>query len=205
MAMEGWYINTLFLLRFLHIFFGIVWIGLLYFFNFVNVPFQGALDKEIKPKVNPLLLPRALWWFRWGAMMTFVIGWALLFIKYSGGDLWIDAATGTMSHRAMWILMGGIIGSIMWANVWFVIWPAQKQILTWVKASQSPPEMASLGKRALLFSRINTYLSGPLLFCMIAPNNYSSINATTFITVSVIGLVTVWKMIKISSKVGLDV
>ncbi len=202
MAIEGWHANILFFLRWLHIFFGIIWIGHLYFFNFVNVPFQGVLEKELKPRVNPLLLSRALWWFRWGAMLTFLFGWALLFVKYGDGEMMKDAATGGMSHRAMWILTGSLLGSIMWFNVWFVIWPAQRQIITWVKAAQSPPEMAALAKRALLFSRTNTYLSGPMLFCMIAPNNYGSINAVTFLVTSAFAVLVIWKMIKISSKVG---
>src|SRR4051812_25824676 len=140
MALDDFYSNFIFFLRWLHILFGIIWIGHLYFFNFVNVPFQGVLAKEIKPQVNPLLLPRALWWFRWGAMMTFLLGWTLLLVKYTYGDLWMDAATGHMSHRAMWILWGGILGTIMWFNVWFIIWPAQKRLITWMKAGQAPPE-----------------------------------------------------------------
>ncbi|MBI1862210.1 MAG: urate hydroxylase PuuD [Deltaproteobacteria bacterium] len=202
MAIEGWYANTVFILRWFHILFGIIWIGHLYFFNFVNIPFQGVLEKDLKPRVNPLLLPRALWWFRWGAMLTFLFGWTLLFVKYSGGDLWKDAATGMMSHRAMWILAGALFGSIMWFNVWFVIWPAQRQIIGWVKAAQAPPEMPALAKRAALFSKINTYLSAPMLFCMIAPNNYGSINAVTFIVVLAISMVIVAHLYKISTKVG---
>ena len=74
MALSDLSSNLLFVLRWLHIMAGITWIGHLYFFNFVNVPFQAVLEKELKPKVNPLLLARALWWFRWGAMATFVFG-----------------------------------------------------------------------------------------------------------------------------------
>ena len=203
MALDDCYSNFIFFLRWIHIFAGIIWIGLLYFFNFVNVPFQGVLAKELKPQVNPALLGRALWWFRWGAMITFLAGITLLLVKYSGGNLWIDESTGHMSHRAMWILFGGLLGTIMWFNVWFIIWPAQKQILGWMKAAQSPPEMPILAKKALLASRINTFLSGPMLFGMIAPNNYGSLNFMTLLVVIIFAELVIWAAIKISPKVGL--
>ena len=82
------------LIRFGHIVFGIIWIGHLYFFNLVNVPFQGDLDKELKPKVNPKLLLRALWWFRWGAMYTFIFGLVLFVYKYATGPLLHSGAGG---------------------------------------------------------------------------------------------------------------
>jgi uncharacterized membrane protein len=152
--------------RWFHIFAGLIWIGHLYFFNFVNVPFQAALDKELKPKVNPALLLRALWWFRWGAVWTFVFG-IVLFVQlyWMGGLLW--DADNRLSKRAMWILLGGGFGSIMLANVWFVIWPAQRQILGGLLGS-TPPAPPEVPKRALMFSRINTWLSAPMLMGMIA-------------------------------------
>lgn len=202
MAIDDFYTNFIFVLRWIHILAGIAWIGHLYFFNFVNVPFQGVLEKDLKPKVNPLLLPRALWWFRWGAMYTFVVGWVLLFVKYGHGQLWIDAGTGSMSHRAMWILWGGILGSIMWFNVWFVIWPAQKRIIGWVRDGQAPPEMAALAKRALVFSRTNCYLSGPMLFAMVAANNYGAMNFGSLLFSIVVGAGTIWCLIKLSAKAG---
>lgn len=204
MALDDLHSNLLFFLRWIHILAGIIWIGMLYFFNFVNAPFQAGLPKEMKPTVNPALLGRALWWFRWGAMTTFVIGWVLFSVKYmSGGmEMFRDSTTGSMTQRAMWILFGAGLGSIMWFNVWFVIWPAQKQILGWVKASQAPAEMPALMKRAALFSKINTYLSGPMLFGMIAPNNYSSINAVTLIVCVGFAELVIWGMYKHAGKVG---
>ena len=203
MAIDDLYTNLIFFLRWMHILAGIIWIGHLYFFNFVNVPFQGVLAKEIKPHVNPALLGRALWWFRWGAMMTWLLGIILLIVKYSGGDLWMDSSTGHMTHRAMWILWGGLLGTIMWFNVWFVIWPAQKQLLTWMKAGTTPPEAANIAKRALLFSRTNTYLSGPMLFAMVAPNNYGSINGVTLLVTVLVGAGTIYALIKSSPSVGI--
>jgi uncharacterized membrane protein len=203
-ALEDWYSNLIFFLRWIHIFAGITWIGHLYFFNFVNVPLQAALPKEVKPTVNPQLLPRALFWFRWGAMVTFLVGWLLLLVKYGHGNLWFDDE-GKMTHRAMWILFGGILGTIMWFNVWFIIWPAQKQLIRWLKEGQSPPEMAALAKRALMASRTNTYLSGPMLFGMIAPNNYGAINAVTLVVCIAIGAGVVWAAVKYSPKVDISV
>jgi len=205
MALSDFHSNLLFLLRWIHIMAGIIWIGHLYFFNFVNVPFQAALEKELKPRVNPLLLTRALWWFRWGAMVTFLAGLLLLVVKYWMGNLWLDEVTGGPSHRFMWILFGTLLGTIMWFNVWFVIWPAQKQIIGWVKQGQSPPEMPALAKRALLFSRANTYLSGPMLFAMIAPNNYGAISFGSLLVVIAVGCGTIWLLINASSKVGQDI
>ena len=206
MALSDLNSNLLLLLRWIHILAGITWIGLLYFFNFVNVPFQGLLEKELKPKVNPLLLPRALWWFRWGAMITFLAGLALFFVKYGmGGDGGLLTDADGITGRAKWIMFGMLLGTIMWFNVWFVIWPAQKQIITWVKAGQAPPEMAALAKRALLFSRTNTYLSGPMLFCMIAPNNYGAFSPCSLAVICVIGAGTMWGLIKMSAKVGQNV
>src|SRR3954470_22257815 len=88
------------LLRWSHILFGIIWLGHLYFFNLVNVPFQGGLDKELKPKVNPALLLRAFWWFRWGAMYTLLFGLALFLYDYIHLHQLTDPSTGKMSGRA---------------------------------------------------------------------------------------------------------
>ncbi len=201
MALDDWYSNTLFFLRWIHILAGITWIGMLYFFNFVNLPFQGKLEKDLKPRVNPELLPRALFWFRWGAMVTFLVGLMLLLLKYGHGNLWLDA-DGNLSGRAIWILIGALLGTIMWFNVWFIIWPAQKQLIGWTKRGEAPPEMAGLAKRAAFFSKINTFLSGPMLFCMIAPNNYGSFNVLTFIIVTAIAGGAIHLMYRVSKTAG---
>lgn len=189
--------------RWFHIFFGITWIGHLYFFNFVNVPFQGVLDKELKPKVNPPLILRALWWFRWGAMGTFIFGWTLFALMYwpHGGYLFDDDG---LSRRGMWMLLGGLLGTIMWINVWFVIWPAQKKILGGV-LGVSPAAPPELPKKALLFSRINTFLSAPMLAGMIAgahQDTWSVMPLWMQILFLVIGLGAIHGLIKTSYKVG---
>src|SRR5436190_21447099 len=103
-------INVLF--RWAHIAFGIIWISQLYFFNLVNVPVQADLDKELKPKVNPKLLLRAFYWFRWGAMYTFLFGLLMFGYKYSHQGLFFEAS-GAVSNRALWIMFGGLLGTIM--------------------------------------------------------------------------------------------
>lgn len=202
MAIDDFHTNLLFFLRYFHVLFGVIWIGHLYFFNFVNVPLQAVLEKEVKPKVNPLLMLRALWWFRTGAMMTFLIGWLLFFVKYMHEGFYLDQTTNMMSHRTMWILFGALLGTIMWFNVWMIIWPAQKKLIGWMQAGQTPPEQPATAKRALFFSRMNTYLSGPLFFTMIAPTHYPSINLVTLIVVLVVGCGTMWGFIRMSYKVG---
>ena len=155
--------------RWLHIVAGITWIGHLYFFNFVNLPFQGGLDKELKPKVNPPLVLRALYFFRWGAMWTLLFGLALFALIYwpRGGALF--DADGGMSARGMWILFGSLLGTIMWFNVWFIIWPRQQKILGAMLGGPAAP--AEAAPQAALASKINTYLSGPMLWGMIAASH----------------------------------
>jgi uncharacterized membrane protein len=178
------------LFRFAHIAFGIIWIGHLYFFNLVNVPFQGDLAKELKPQVNPKLLLRAFWWFRWGAMYTFIFGLLLFGYKYfHQGLFWADPmAKSGISNRAVWMLFGMLLGTIMWFNVWFVIWPRQKLILGGLAAGTPHPDAAKLAAVAGKASRFNTYASGPMLFGMIVPNNFSGWSHGGIIIATIVGL-----------------
>ena len=187
------------LFRFAHIAFGIIWIGHLYFFNLVNVPFQADLDKELKPKVNPKLLLRAFWWFRWGAMYTLVFGLALFFYKYSYQGLFREE--GHVSVRAGWIMFGMLLAIIMWFNVWFVIWPRQKLILGGMAAGTPHPDAAKLAGTAGKASRFNTYASGPMLFGMIVPNNYSGWSHAGMALALIIGVGFWFGMIKRSFKI----
>lgn len=186
--------------RWFHVIAGITWIGHLYFFNFVNAPFQGGLPKELKPQVNPPLILRALYFFRWGAMWTFLFGLVLFYLIYIQGGA-IRDADGGMSHRAMWILFGGLLGTIMWFNVWFVIWPRQKLILGGMAAGTPHPDAAKLAATAGKASRFNTYISGPMLFAMIVPNNYSGWTHSGILLVFILGLGFWYGLIKRSFKV----
>jgi len=196
------------LIRWLHVIAGIIWIGHLYFFNFVNVPLQGVLDDATKKAVNPKLMPRALWWFRWGAMITFLAGLVLFTLTYMytpgqgfGSNALFRDAEG-ITGRAVWILFGMLLGFIMWFNVWMIIWPIQKKLLT----GQVPADqIAAARKKAGFFSRVNTYLSGPMLFGMLAPAHYGAVNPLTLVVAAALGSIAIWHSISVSSKVGTSV
>lgn len=209
MADASLFKNLELLIRWLHVAAGITWIGHLYFFNFVNIPLQGALDDAGKKTVNPKLMPRALWWFRWGAMTTFVAGLVLFTMDYMYSPgigfgptaLFMDAG-GTIEDRAIWIMFGMLLATIMWFNVWFIIWPAQKKILS---GRAGADQLPALRKRAGLASRTNTFLSAPMLFAMLAPAHYGAINAVTLIVAIVIGVGAIYWAIKSSYTVGTSV
>lgn len=171
MSTEG----VLFLLRWVHFFAGITWIGLLYYFNFVQTPFFAEADPAVRSAAIQKLVPRALWWFRWGAMFTFLAGLAIYLIRLGqlGGVAFNASAYGWA------ISLGGLLGTIMWANVWFVIWPNQKVVIastTQVAQGGQPiPEAAASGRRAGLTSRTNVMYSIPMLFYMGAPNHLTSL------------------------------
>ncbi|MBI4226835.1 MAG: urate hydroxylase PuuD [Candidatus Omnitrophica bacterium] len=203
--MSDWYSNVHLVVRWLHVIAGITWIGHLYFFNFVNVPLQGALDDATKKAVNPQLMPRALWWFRWGAMITFLAGLVLftLLYMYTPGvgfgpsSLMVDA--DGLTDRAMWILFGMTLAFIMWYNVWMIIWPAQRRLLTGkVPAADIP----AVRRRAFLASRTNTFLSGPMLFGMLAPSHYGAMNSGSALLAIGLGALAIWCSIRASSSVG---
>jgi uncharacterized membrane protein len=191
-------LNVLF--RWAHIIFGIIWLGHLYFFNLVNVPFQGDLDKDLKPKVNPKLLLRALYWFRWGAMYTLIMGLLLFGFKYFHQGLFFEQGGG-ISNRARWIMFGGLLGIIMWFNVWFVIWPRQKLILGGLVSGTPHPDAAKLAATSGKASRFNTYASGPMLFAMVVPNNFSGWSEKGIVVALVLGIGFWFGMIKRSFKI----
>jgi uncharacterized membrane protein len=149
------------LFRWLHFLAGITWIGLLYFFNLINAGFLKSLDAGQKGVVVPRLMPVALNWFRHGATVTVVAGVVLLLILH-------PTPSGT-GDKAAWL--GGLLGLIMMINVHAIIWPCQKEVIRMTQESAAsgkptPPEMAALGRKALLASRINFMLSIPMLFFM---------------------------------------
>ena len=155
------------LIVWLHVFFGVIWIGLLYYFNFVQVPAIGeALADEGGPgpaAINKYVAPRALWWFRWGALFTWITGAAALhyYLPISLHDAFMLKG-GIMGAT---IGVGAWLGTIMLFNVWVLIWPNQKKILGIVKASAD--EIAKAKNVALMASRTNTLLSIPMLMCMV--------------------------------------
>jgi uncharacterized membrane protein len=158
--------GLLFLLRWIHFLSGVTWIGLLYYFNFVQVPFFAETEPPVRSGAIQKLVPRALLWFRMGAMMTFFSGWFII-----GGRMSQMGLAGFFDASYGWaITTGGLLGSIMWANVWFVIWPNQKVVIAnavqTAAGGQPIPDAAARGRRAFLASRTNTLLSIPMLFFM---------------------------------------
>jgi uncharacterized membrane protein len=146
--------------QWLHVFFGITWIGLLYYFNFVQIPTMPSIPAELKPGVSKFIAPKALFFFRWGAAFTVLTG---LILAHLYGEL-IEALTLQEAQR--FIGIGMWLALIMAFNVWFIIWPNQKRALGLVTADDA--SKAKSARVAMLTSRINTLLSIPMLLCMTA-------------------------------------
>ena len=140
------YLGTV-LIRFAHIFFGVLWIGILYYFNFVQTEYFKESEASAKADVVQKLVPNALWYFRWAAAFTFITGLYLLYF------LSITVNVG--------ILLGALMGTIMAANVWFIIWPNQKKVIAGAR------DAADAGAKAGLASRTNTLFSIPMLYLMV--------------------------------------
>jgi len=152
-----------FFMHWLHVLSGVMWIGLLWYFNFVQTPSMPKIPDEHKPAISKVIAPTALFWFRWAALSTVVTG---LLLAWMNG--YIGAAL-SLSKGVHAIGLGMWMGLIMAFNVWFIIWPNQKRVLGMVEASAE--EKAAAGKKAGMASRINTLLSIPMLFCMVAQQN----------------------------------
>jgi uncharacterized membrane protein len=228
---------ALMLLRWVHFVAGITWVGLLYFFNLVNVPFLRDLDAPTKVVVVPNLMPKALWWFRWSSVVTVLVGiaywmhivatdvrnavaagqvasggamfgsffviWTIAFAIEMGvlmspvdalkngpvlggimavvmlGAAWLFVSMnqhGWETNRALTIGIGGGLGWFMLLNVWGLIWRMQKKIIRWTEAAAKgaamPPEAAKLARLSFLTSRVNFWLSFPMLFFMGAASHY---------------------------------
>ena len=147
-----------FFVRYLHVICGVMWIGILWYFNFIQIPSMPKIPDEQKPAISKVIAPEALFWFRWGAAGTVLFG---LILAHLNGYL----------HEALMLKnpkigFGMWMGLIMAFNVWFIIWPAQKIALGLVEADASAKPAA--GRRAMLFSRTNTLLSIPMLYSMIS-------------------------------------
>ncbi|MDB5812863.1 MAG: rane protein [Betaproteobacteria bacterium] len=155
--------NDLFIVRWLHVMAGVMWIGLLWYFNFVQTPSMPKIPDDQKPAVSKVIAPAALFWFRWSALATMVLGLLLAYMNH----YLIPAMTLTKGVHAIGI--GMWLGLIMAFNVWMIIWPNQKKALGIVTVS--PEEKAAAAKLAGMTSRINTMLSIPMLFCMVAQSH----------------------------------
>ena len=157
-----------FFIRYLHVVSGVMWIGLLWYFNFVQIPNMPKIPDDQKPAIGKVIAPAALFWFRWGAMATIVTGLILAMMNgYLVEAITVGLTDGVPKHTMIGI--GMWLGTIMWFNVWFVIWPNQKKALGMVEAT--PEAKAAAARTAMLFSRTNTMLSIPMLFAMVSAQN----------------------------------
>ncbi len=147
-----------YLFRYFHILSGVMWIGLLWYFNFVQIPNMSKIPDEQKPAIGKVIAPAALFWFRWGAMSTLITG--LILAQLNG---YLHKAY-LLQDGYQFIGVGMWLATIMWFNVWFIIWPNQKKALGIVQVE--PDVKAKAARTAMLTSRINTMLSIPMLLCM---------------------------------------
>ena len=168
---DGFAFDVLFwswLARFTHVVVAIMWIGLLWYFNFVQIPNMSKIPDEQKPAIGKVIAPAALFYFRWAAALTIVSGFIVAHLNgYLHDAMTLSIGSGIPKHTAIGI--GMWLGVIMAFNVWFVIWPNQKRALGIVECD--PDLKAKSAKTAMLFSRTNTLLSLPMLLTMVAAQN----------------------------------
>ncbi|MDP6305229.1 MAG: urate hydroxylase PuuD [Alphaproteobacteria bacterium] len=153
------------IIRWLHVVSGVMWVGLLWYFNFVQIPNMPNIPDDQKPAIGKIIAPAALFWFRWAAMGTIIFG---LYLAQLNGYL-AEALTLSGGPNTVAIGIGMWLGLIMWFNVWFVIWPNQKKALGIVEADADTK--AAAARTAMLFSRTNTLLSFPMLLAMVSAQN----------------------------------
>jgi len=170
-AEGGWAFDQLFwswLFRYFHVLSGVMWIGLLWYLNFVQIPSMPKIPDEQKPAIGKVIAPAVLFWFRWAALSTIITG---LIVAYLNGYIHEALALGIGSGggKSTAIGIGMWLGLIMAFNVWVIIWPNQKKVLGIVEAP--PEEKAKSAKKALMASRTNTLLSLPMLLCMVMAQN----------------------------------
>ena len=154
--------------KFVQVITGIMWIGLLWYFNFVQIPNMERIPDEQKPAINNVIAPAALFYFRWGAVLAILSGFAIMALNgYLYDAMTLSIGSGIPKHTAIGI--GMWLGLIMLFNVWFIIWPNQKRALGIVECD--PEFKARSARRAMLFLRVNTLFSIPMLLTLVAAQN----------------------------------
>ena len=160
---QGIIIFWIWFLRLLHVIAGIIWVGLLFYFNFIQIPNMLKIPDNQKSAISNIIAPSALFWFRWSAMATIIFG---IMLAYFQGYI-VEAFTLSETH---WVIgIGMYLGIIMFLNVWLVIWPNQKKVLGIIKVEENEKKLSS--KRAFNFSRLNLVLSIPMLISMTVHQN----------------------------------
>jgi uncharacterized membrane protein len=172
-----------FLTRWSHVLFGVTWIGLLYYFNFIQGAYFAEATADAKADATQKLAPRALWWFRWGAMGTFLTGLILLMALGAGSS--------------QYILLGALMGIFMFLNVWLIIWPNQKIVI-----GLSEGDKAAAGGKALLASRTNTLFSAPMLYGMLASKHGVQIQAMSFSDIGFLLALAIIVLLEVNAVVG---
>ena len=162
-ARPGDHVWWAFVMRWLHVVSGVMWVGLLWYFNFVQTPSMPKIPDEQKPAVSKVIAPTALFWFRWAALATVVTGLLVAGMNGYLGNALMLAKPFTAIGIGMWIAL------VMAYNVWFIIWPNQQKALGLVEVE--PAAKAAAAKMAAMTSRFNTMFSIPMLFCMVAQQN----------------------------------
>ena len=167
----GWAFDQLFwswLFRYFHVLSGVMWIGLLWYLNFVQIPSMPKIPDEQKPAIGKVIAPAVLFWFRWAALVTIVTGLIVATLNgYVHQAMTLGIGSGGGKNAAIGV--GMWLGLIMAYNVWFIIWPNQKKALGMIEVS--PEEKAASAKKAMLTSRVNTLLSLPMLLSMVMAQN----------------------------------
>mgnify|MGYP000084674573 FL=1 len=160
---QGIIIFWIWFLRLLHVIAGIIWVGLLFYFNFIQIPNMVKIPDNQKSAISNIIAPSALFWFRWSAMATIIFG---IMLAYFQGYI-VEAFTLSETH---WVIgIGMYLGIIMFLNVWLIIWPNQKKVLGIIKVEENEKKLSS--KRAFNFSRLNLVLSIPMLISMTVHQN----------------------------------
>ena len=160
---QGIIIFWIWFLRLLHVIAGIIWVGLLFYFNFIQIPNMVKIPDNQKSAISNIIAPSALFWFRWSAMATIIFG---IMLAYFQGYI-VEAFTFSETH---WVIgIGMYLGIIMFLNVWLIIWPNQKKVLGIIKVEENEKKLSS--KRAFNFSRLNLVLSIPMLISMTVHQN----------------------------------
>ena len=167
----GWQLDSYFwsaIFRYLHVLSGVMWIGLLWYFNFVQIPNMPNIPDEQKPAIGKVIAPAALFWFRWAALSTIITG---LIVAYLNGYIHYAMTLGLMGGdpKSITIGIGMWLGIIMAYNVWMIIWPNQKIALGLVDAEKE--QKVKSARTAMLTSRVNTLLSIPMLLSMVTAQN----------------------------------
>ncbi|MDH4359106.1 MAG: urate hydroxylase PuuD [Candidatus Berkelbacteria bacterium] len=186
-----------FMLRFFHIVGGVAWIGVLWYINFIQGPFVAEVDATVQTAAKQKLFPRVMWYFRYGALLTFTTGLLLIILKGFGPGKIATMGTPVWNLWFAKIYPGFIFATIMFLNVWFVIWPRQKKIIAAANGAKIDG-IPAMARRGFIASRTNTLLSIPMLFFMAAANNLT-LNSANGFTVWIIAITVVTLLVEINA------